>query len=145
MPDEVLDRVTAADRISLWTAVLADDSRVAIGAYDAGTPVGFVMAGPPLEPLFDGMDGQIPAFYIRASHHRRGIGRRLLGAAAGRWLAQGGRSLALGVLSANAPAIAFYETMGARRVRDDVYVWDGHPLDERIYVFENLGQLARFA
>lgn len=136
--------MTAADRVTLWTAALADDSRVAIGAYDAGTPVGFIMAGPPLESLFEGMDGQIPAFYIRASHHRRGIGRRLLGRAAAGWLSRGGRSLALGVLAENAPAIAFYEALGARRVKDDVYVWDGHALDERIYVFENLGQLAGF-
>lgn len=96
VPDEILDRVTAADRLSLWNAVLADESRVVIGAYEGGAPVGFVMAGPPLEPLFEGMDGHVPAFYIRASHHRRGIGRRLLGRAAAGWLSRGGRSLALG-------------------------------------------------
>ena len=51
----------------------------------------------------------------------------------------------MGVLSANAPAIAFYVAMGARFLKDDVYIWDGYPLDQRIYLFENLGQLARFA
>lgn len=48
------------------------------------------------------------------------------------------------MLAENAPAIAFYEALGARRVKDDVYLWDGHALEERIYLFENLDQLVRF-
>jgi hypothetical protein len=50
-----------------------------------------------------------------------------------------------GVLRANGPARAFYEAMGGRFIRDDVYNWDGNALDECIYLFENLPELARFA
>lgn len=75
----------------------------------------------------------------------RGIGRKLLGLAAKAWLRQGGKALFSGVLTANHGARAFYEAMGARFALPDVYVWDGHALDESIYIFENLGQLAHFA
>lgn len=145
VPDKVLDSATAEARLTIWQSVLAKPGVIAIGAYEAGTPVGFIMAGPPVEPLFEEMDGHIPAFYVRAALWRRGIGRALLARAAAKWRETGGRSLALGVLSANQPARAFYEAMGARFVRADVYHWDGHALDQSIYVFENLAELARLA
>ena len=77
--------------------------------------------------------------------HRRGIGRRLMGLAAAEWLQQEGKSFSVGVLTANQPARAFYEALGATFVRPDIYQWHGHALDESIYIFENLDQLARFA
>ena len=68
-----------------------------------------------------------------------------LGLAANQWLEQGGRALSVDVLTQNRKARAFYAAMGARFVRNDLYHWDGHALDETIYLFDNLAQLARFA
>ncbi|WP_395686469.1 hypothetical protein [Aestuariivirga sp.] len=49
------------------------------------------------------------------------------------------------MLTANQPARAFYEALGARFVRPDVYPWHGYNQDETIYIFENLQELARSA
>jgi hypothetical protein len=68
-----------------------------------------------------------------------------MGMAARAWLDRGGRVMSVGVLTANHGARTFYEALGARFVRPDTYQWHGHALDESIYIFENLGQLAHFA
>jgi ribosomal protein S18 acetylase RimI-like enzyme len=103
---------------------------------------GFVNLGAPSEILFPGMDGHIAALYILQAFQRQGLGRRLLGAAAGEWLSRGGISMALGVLAENHQARKFYESLGAKLVHTGTYEWEGHPLDDAIYVFENLAELA---
>jgi len=145
IPAEILARVDLQDRIERWRTHLGSAGHIAFLARVDGEAAGFIRAGRLAEPLAEGADGHIYALYVLKRSQKRGIGRRLLGRAAADWIGQGGRALSVGVLSANAPAIAFYEAMGARFVKDDVYIWDGHPLDQRIYLFENLGQLARFA
>lgn len=145
IPADILANVDLQDRIERWRGYLAAAGQPTFLAKVDGAAAGFIRAGRPAEPLADGADGHIYALYVLNRSHRLGIGRRLLGLAAADWIGQGGQAFSLGVLSANLPAIAFYEAMGARLAREDVYVWDGHPLPERIYVFENLGRLARFA
>jgi ribosomal protein S18 acetylase RimI-like enzyme len=95
--------------------------------------------------MVEGADGHIFALYVLRRHHRRGIGRRLLGLAAREWLARGGRALSVGVLTENAPALAFYQGVGASFAHAETYRWEGHDLPESIYVFRNLEELARFA
>ena len=90
----------------------------------------------------EGADGHINALYILRRFHRSGIGRRLVTMVAADWLARGGKGLSVGVLSANRPAVAFYEALGARFVRPDTYSWAGYDLAESIYVFNNLAELA---
>jgi hypothetical protein len=58
------------------------------------------------------------------------------------WLAKGGHSLTVGVLAANAPARGFYESLGARHVKDGTYRWGGFDLPDVIYVFDGLAALA---
>lgn len=145
VPDAILDHASVATRLPMWRSVLGDTARIVIGAYDDGDAAGFIMAGAPVEQLFEGMDGHIPALYVRATSHRLGIGRRLMGRAAKDWRARGGHALALGVLSENVPARAFYERLGGRLVRTGYYNWDGHALPDAVYSFENLDELARFA
>ena len=48
----------------------------------------------------------------------------------------------MGVLTQNAPALAFYQGVGARFVRHETYRWDGHDLPESIYIFKDLAALA---
>jgi ribosomal protein S18 acetylase RimI-like enzyme len=141
VPDEVLAGADLTRRTAVWQGAIANHERIVLAAFDGRNPVGFVMAGAALETLFAGMDGHIPALYVAASHYRRGIGRRLMGEAARAWQAQGGRSLALGVLAANARARAFYEACGARLVSDGVYDWDGHELAHAVYCFDDLARL----
>ncbi len=55
------------------------------------------------------------ALYLRASHWRRGIGRRLLQRAVAAARSRGVAELRFNVVETNARAIAFYESFGARR------------------------------
>ena len=57
----------------------------------------------------------------------------------------GWRAMSVGVLTANQPARAFYQSLGAAFVRPDTYQWHGHALDESIYTFDNLAELSTFA
>ena len=143
VPPEILANVDLVAQTAKWKGILADSQQVAFAAAaHEKVLAGFVVAGRPSEILFDGIDGHIAALYILRSFYRQGLGRRLLAAAAKEWLARGGTSLALGVLAENHQARRFYESLGARLVRTGIYEWDGHPLHDAIYVFENLAELA---
>lgn len=143
VPDSILDDTDPGHQIAVWRSAIEDPRRIVLAAYDGGRPVGFIMAGVATEQLFEGIDGHIYALYLAASHYRQGIGRRLLGMTAGNWRDRGGRSLALGVLSANARARHFYDALGGRLVREGTYDWGGHAIPDAIYVFEALDALAR--
>ncbi|WP_373502902.1 GNAT family N-acetyltransferase [Aestuariivirga sp.] len=142
VPDKILASAGPDGWLSVWQGALADSARIVLGACDGGEPVGFILAGPPLDPLTEGIDGQIYALYIRSNHQRRGIGRRLMGTAARAWLGRGGIALTLGVLEGNSPARNFYEALGGRQVTTAAYDWEGYPLSDAIYVFEDLAGLA---
>lgn len=143
VPAKVLQATNLEQHITKWQGILADPDRIIYAASTAENVVaGFVGAGSSTEVLWDGMDGHIRALYILEAHHRQGLGRRLLGAAAHEWLARGGHSLTLGVLAENHQARRFYETLGAKLVRTGTYEWEGCQLDDAIYVFENLPELA---
>jgi ribosomal protein S18 acetylase RimI-like enzyme len=128
-------------RLARWTEILSapKSGQAALVAETAGRLVGFGLAGPPGEPAF-GDRGEIKFLYVDRAVKRQGIGRRLL-AELGRALTNFGyRSIALGVVVGNAPAMAFYEAMGGRAVgsyrdpgplwRSDnvIYAWDVLPL-----------------
>ena len=145
IPPEILANSDVEDRTDRWRDYLAANGYPTFVARVEGEAAGFIRAGRLAQPLCEGADGHIYALYILRGFHRRGIGRRLMGMAATAWLRQGGRALSVGVLSANHGARRFYEALGARFVRPDVYEWQGHHLPESIYILENLPELARFA
>ena len=141
VPAELMAKFKIKTRLPMWETILLDQQRIVFGAYDQGRAVGFIVAGKASEHLFDDIDGHIAAIYIAASHHRRGIGRKLISLSAKIWADTGGHSLALGVLAQNTSARAFYETLGARLVKTGSYDWDGHLIPDAIYVFEDLAFL----
>ena len=144
VPQAVLDAVDMAERLARWQEHLAGDGVTFLAEVD-GAAAGFIRAGRPAEPLVAGADGHIFALYVRERYHRRGIGRGLLARAAAKWRGHGGEALSVGVLTANARAVAFYEALGARFAVAGTYRWDGHDLPESIYVFNNLAEIAGFA
>ncbi len=75
-------------------------------AVDEGAIVGFVHAS----------ETWMSALYILASHHRRGIGARLLAELGARLAARGARRIGFQAVADNAGAIDFYRAMGARVV-----------------------------
>jgi len=143
VPKVVLENASLEARIATWRRHIADEERIVLAAYDGEKPVGFILAGPPREEVFEGADGQVAAFYILASHQRMGLGKRLLREAARGWKALGGKSLGLGVLAENAKARAFYEKMGGKLAKTGTWSWDGHPLADAIYIFHDLDALGK--
>lgn len=142
VPAEVSARFSSTAMLPTWQEHLSDDKRFVLAAYAEGQAVGLINEGAPVAPLFDGMDGRVAALYVRQSHHRRGIGSKLLGAAARHHLMRDGRSLCLGVLAANQQARSFYEALGARLVKQGLFTWHGHDLPELTLLFEDLPRLA---
>lgn len=98
---------TVAERRDMWRQVLPGGG--AYVALDADRVVGFGHA----------RDGRITTLYILASHHRLGIGRRLLRALLAHLSAQGVAEASFDVLAANTGAIRFYEAHGAVCVGQD--------------------------
>jgi ribosomal protein S18 acetylase RimI-like enzyme len=143
VPAVILAKADIEEQTAKWKGILGDSDRVVFAATTMeGDVAGFVVAGRPTENLVEGVDGHIAALYILAQFHRRGLGRLLLAAVAKDWLARGGHSLSVGVLAENTQARHFYETLGARLVRTSTYEWDGHPLPDAIYMFEDIAELA---
>ncbi len=73
--------------------------------------------------------GQLSKIYLDAGYQRLGIGRRLMGRVARRFLEEGVTSMVLFADAAN-PSCGFYEAMGGERVRepdgrrsDSTYGW----------------------
>ena len=78
--------------------------------------VGIAMGQPAADPAPANV-GEINVLYVRESHQRRGLGRRLLQAVAGQLWQLGMPALEIAVLAANAPARRFYEALGGQVVR----------------------------
>lgn len=124
-------------RRETWDDLLAHPrpQQIALVAECDARFAGFGLAGAPGDPAFGGR-GEVKYLYVDAALHRRGIGRRLLAELARRLGAQGFAGLALGVVTGNAPAMAFYAALGGRaigvyddpgpiwRSRNIVYAWD---------------------
>ena len=59
----------------------------------------------------------------------------------GKHFAGVGHALALGVLAENKRARLFYESLGGKLIKTGTYEWDGFPLADAIYNFDDLPAL----
>jgi GNAT superfamily N-acetyltransferase len=125
--------VSLEESLARWeTALTAGHSFLV--ATDAGAIVGLAHAG----------EAWMSALYLLASHRRRGIGARLLAALCAGVRARGVEEIGFTCVAANAPALAFYEAMGARQlgrtmIGDGADAWEEMVLalstDERAAAF----------
>jgi ribosomal protein S18 acetylase RimI-like enzyme len=141
LPLELLNSFSNQTRLPLWLAVIPNADRFVHAAYDDEKVVGFIISGDSDKKLIENQDGHLWGLYIAAEHSRRGIGRKLIASAAVDWLAKGGTSMTVGVLAENIRARSFYEALGAKLVKLGTYEWDGYPLPDTLYIFENLPAL----
>lgn len=81
-----------------------------------GAPIGFALLYYTCSTFAGRTGAYLEDLYVSPAHRRRGAGRALLAAVARHALEQGCVRLDWMVLNWNAPAIAFYESLGARRV-----------------------------
>ncbi len=99
------EEVTQGESLARWEAALAAGD-VFLAATDAGRMIGFAHAA----------SGWMSALYLVASHHRRGVGARLLARLCAALRDRGVAEIGFQAVADNAGALAFYEAMGARRV-----------------------------
>lgn len=81
---------------------------------DGGELVGFAK-GRPHDGGVTGYVGELNKIYLLRRYHRQGLGRRLLGDVARRFLERGVDSMLL-FGDARSPSNGFYEAMGAERI-----------------------------
>ena len=141
-PPEILDTMDVNVRLARWQGILAEPSRATLLAEVDGTLAGFGLCGPPGDPIYAGR-GEIKNLFVGSAFARRGIGRRLMGEMAALLERGGYGSIGLGVVVGNAPAIAFYESLGGRE--EGAYT-DPGPMwrsDNLLYVWDDVAALAR--
>jgi ribosomal protein S18 acetylase RimI-like enzyme len=114
IPDEVLAQLDLPEREARWRELLSDRKREAREwvAVRGGRVVGFVNAGPPLDPFAEPGTGEVYAIYLEEDAAGLGIGRALLDAAVADLWARGFDLATLWVLETNDRARGFYEHMG---------------------------------
>jgi len=141
LSDAWLDEEMPENRRAHWQAALASDQiRHILLAHLDGAPAGFLCLTPGVEPEWG---GYIDNLHIRPDIKGKGIGRRLMAECAKDWLAQGEtQPLHLGVFANNAPARAFYERMGGKKVAE----WDedfyGNPAQAVRYQWQDVHALS---
>lgn len=143
MPDQFLRDLSVEQRLAGWRRSLADPQVFAFAAFDGHDPVGFVTAGPIREAQPGLGDGEIYAIYVSAPAYRRGIGRRLLGAAAQHWISRGGSGLTVLCIAGNKRAESFYLACGGRKAWSGEFELGGQTYPENAFQFANIQELAQ--
>jgi aminoglycoside 3-N-acetyltransferase I len=106
------------------TALLDDDRCVYLVAFDGDDPVGFVLA---YELLRRHGDPSVLFVYevdVDEPHRRHGVGTVLMEELARIAAARGVRTGFVLTNESNAPAMAFYASLGGTRPSDDDVMWD---------------------
>ena len=118
LPDRFLAGLTYGDRESFWEQVLTT-ARPTVSNFLAETESGEVVglaAGGPERDGHGTYRGELYLVYLLERYQRRGLGRRLVSAVAGRLLADGLDSMLLWVARDNHPACRFYEALGGEPI-----------------------------
>ena len=141
-PPLVFNTMDVDVRLQRWQGILADPTRTTLLAEVDGALAGFGLCGPPGDSVF-GAHGEIKNLFVGSAFARRGIGRRLMGEMARILQERGHTGVGLGVVVGNAPAIAFYESLGGRKAgtyTDPGPMWRS---DNLLYVWDDVAALTR--
>lgn len=141
LPASFLDALSYEAREQRWREwwTQADPQRWLLVVEDmAGRVIGFAGGGSERDRT-PGYDGEIYAIYLRAEHHRCGIGRQLMAACAHQLATQGFKAALVWVLEANGSARAFYEALGGQLLDNNKSITIGEtPLIEVAYGWPDL-------
>jgi GNAT superfamily N-acetyltransferase len=142
MPDAYLDGLSVEDNAAFWRRILeAGSDQVSVYvADDDGDIVGFA-SGNRRDPPKLGFSAELSAVCVRADRARQGLGRRLVAAVAAAERAKGADGLVVFVIGGNRAARAFVENLGAVRLAEEPFEWDGIPLVEAAYAWRDLAAL----
>lgn len=133
LPDAYLDGPAIADLSAKWARAELRAEDLHLIAEVERRPTGFVAAhsGGAGGVLIDNL-------HTRPALRGRGVGARLMRAAAEALLARGVRSAHLWVFADNAGAIRFYERLGARRAGRETKEFFGQPAPSVRMVWDDL-------
>lgn len=114
LPDAYLKHDVVEERRRYWAAKLRDagDGAFVLVAAAPDAAQGFISVAREGEP---GYDAVIESLHVSRAFRGTGLGRKLIGAAAGRLIETGATSVCLRVYDDNLPAIRFYEHLGGRK------------------------------
>ena len=153
LPDAYLSRLSVPRQAGHYERAI----RAGIGVHvatasgidlgpDGGPPrvVGFATCGPARAPAVAEMlgQGEIETLYVLDDWRDRGIGRRLMRAAAGHLVAIGCASAYLWVLRDN-PSRWFYNRLGGRPAAESVVEVGGQAVPQTAYVWSPLDKLVQ--
>lgn len=159
LPDRFLSRLSAPRQAAYYDhAIRVGASRTGSGVHVAtvsgvdlgpgGGPsriVGFATSSPAITSANGGSglaEGEIETLYVLDDWRERGIGRRLIRAAALHLSEQGCRSAFLWVLRDN-PARWFYARLGGRPAAEGTIQVGGAPVAQTAYVWDPIDRLAQ--
>ncbi len=147
VPAEYLANLSYRDRESTWSEALATQNSattILVAETEAGDVVGFASAGPDRDanPIYR---AELYAIYLLQQHQNRGLGRRLVSAAAHSLQQHGFSSMLLWVLEDNHPARRFYESLGGQRLGSKTVTIGGADLQEVSYGWKDITHLAAAA
>ncbi len=118
---EKLSHEVESDPAKLASHLAPDASprcEAVIAESEAGGPFGFALFYWSYSTFLTGWGVYLEDLFVREAHRGNGIGLQLLGWLARETVARGGTRLTWQVLDWNAPAIGFYEKLGARPLRE---------------------------
>lgn len=141
LPEGAQSGMSYETRAANWARTLEDGSggEFVYVAESEGRVVGFASGGPEREGEAE-FDGELYTVYLLPEQQRRGTGRKLVLAVAGRLARLGFRSMMLWVLEENT-ACRFYESLGGARVGEAEIERGGRALKKVAYGWADIGAL----
>lgn len=142
IPDAYLAAMKVEESAALWDKVLsaAPNTTNTFVAEINGRVVGFASGLMLAEPKH-GLDAELSAVYLMRDAQRAGIGRQLVAAVAAAQRAHGATGLIVWVIAGNKGAREFYERLGAEKLIEQPFTWDGMDLVEAGYGWRDLSTL----
>src|ERR671915_1826075 len=141
LPEEFLARFSYGQRERQWRSSLSNRSEFIYVAYDAGGEItGFASGGSERsgDPIYR---GELYTVYLLEQYQRKGTGRQLISWVAKRLLQEGIESMLVWVLAENSSR-RFYETLGARLLREKNITIGGVEVVEVAYGWQDIHPLA---
>jgi L-amino acid N-acyltransferase YncA len=146
VPDQTLADLSYEERERTWDRILSQENRdrgvfCYVAQDESGLIVGFVSGGP--ESTGDAVyKGEVYTIYLLQPYQGKGIGSRLMLAAARRLAKQGIRSMLAWVITDNS-ACRFYEAIGGEKAYERQELLRGNLIDEIAYGWKDTAVLSK--
>lgn len=146
VPDECLGWIDVKESAQNWGETLQtsqDSEHLLVAEIDSVDVVGLILAGRSTNDLVQDIElssrypREVTSLQVTPAWQGKGIGRRLIRAAAENLLEGGDSGLLVRVLRDN-PNVSFYNRLGAKRIGSQPYRWSGYDTHEELLVWENM-------